>query len=80
MDAVGMGASDGAQPPVFGPELRMVEKPPQMECGVISVDVQPYQAVSGVTQFLPEKVLIVGEERDVAKLVEDRNDVRVFDA
>ena len=75
-----MGASDGTHPPVFRLELRMVEKPPQMESGVIGVDVQPYQAVSSVAQFPAEKVLISGEERDPAKLVEDRNDVRVFDA
>src|SRR4026207_1505618 len=80
MDAVVGGASDGGPSALFGCESGMVEKSPHVERSVIGADIQPHQTVRGVAQFAAEEVLIPREERDGAKLVEQRNDVRIFDA
>src|SRR4051812_46540949 len=64
----------------LGLESRMAKKSADVRSRFSRLHVKPDQAVALVTKTWLEEVLVLSEERDLTKAVEERDDVRVLNA
>ena len=58
----------------------MLQQPSQVERRVVGTNIKPHETVTWVAQRRAKEVFILGEERDAAQPMEQRDDVRVFDS
>ena len=64
----------------LGLEERMLQKAPDEVRGIVSPHVKPDQAIGWMTQGSLVEIPVQGEERNPAKPMQKRKDIRVFDS
>jgi len=80
LESVMMSTNDQTHPIGLGAEPRVFKKPSHVERSVVRPDVQPDEAVRRMTKRPVAEAPVLREKRYPPKLVQQRNDVRVFDS
>lgn len=78
VDAIVVRAGHDAHTPGRGIETRVQQETAEIVSQIVSPHVQPYQAVSGVTELGEIKIFVLREESDVSLPVQERDNVIIL--